>query len=70
MKKSLLLPVMILSSFILSAQNDLVIKGTKKISKEMTPQEVIDSLHKRFPNAKAFNITKCRRTSQRLMDGM
>jgi hypothetical protein len=58
MKKTLLLPVMILSSFILSAQNDLVIKGTKKISKEMTPQEVIDSLHKRFPNAKAVQYYK------------
>jgi len=53
MKKYLLLPVLALSSLGLWAQNDLVIKGTKKIDKQMTPQQVIDSLHKRFPNAEA-----------------
>ena len=53
MKKYLLLPVIILSSLCLFAQNDLVIKGTKPISKQLTPQQVIDSLNKRFPNAEA-----------------
>ena len=35
------------------AQNEMVLTGSKKIPKDLTPQQVIDSLHKRFPNAKS-----------------
>jgi hypothetical protein len=58
MKKYLLLPLLLLFSLFLYSQNDLVIKGTKKISKQLTPQQVIDSLHKRFPNAQAVQYYK------------
>jgi len=34
-------------------EDEIVIKGSNKISKKLTPQQVIDSLNKRFPNAKA-----------------
>jgi len=33
---------------------DLTIKGTKQVTKEHTPQQVVDSLHKHFPNAQAI----------------
>lgn len=36
----------------------VIIKGSNKISKEMTPKEIIDSLHKRFPNAEAVQYYK------------
>jgi hypothetical protein len=48
----------ILVSLYLHAQNDLVIKGTKHITKEMTPQQVVDSLEKHFPNAKSVQYYK------------
>jgi hypothetical protein len=37
----------------LYAQEDVVIQGTKKISKDATPHQVLDSLHKKFPDAQA-----------------
>lgn len=40
-------------SFFAHAQNDIVIKGSKKLDKQYTPQQVVDSLNKRFPNAKS-----------------
>lgn len=54
MKKCLFVSIIILLPFLINAQEDeLVIKGTKKITEKMTPQQVVDSLNKRFPNAKA-----------------
>lgn len=58
MKKYLFLPALLLLSLFLQAQDDLVIKGTKKISRQLTPQQVIDSLEKRFPNAQAVQYYK------------
>jgi hypothetical protein len=53
MKRFLLAQLIILLSLYSSAQEDLVIKGTKKVDKKYTPQQVIDSINKRFPDAKA-----------------
>ena len=53
MKKYLLLIVTVFYSFFLSAQEDIVIKGTKKITKEATPKEVVDALNAKFPDANA-----------------
>src|SRR6478609_8300442 len=36
-----------------NAQDEMVIKGSKKLEKQYTPQQVVDSLNKRFPNAKS-----------------
>jgi len=52
MKKFLIAQLIILLSLYASAQ-DLTIKGTRKITKEYTPQQVIDSLNKKFPDAKS-----------------
>lgn len=41
-------------SFVASAQDDLVITASKKVSKEVTPKQVVDSLEKRFPDAKSI----------------
>ena len=43
---------------ILSYTQDLVIKGTKPVSKQYTPHEVIDSLQKTFPNAQSVQYYK------------
>jgi hypothetical protein len=40
------------------AQNEIRIEGSKKITKQMTPSQVIDSLHARFPDAKAIAYYK------------
>lgn len=40
-------------SFFANAQDEMVIKGSKKLDKQYTPQQVVDSLNKRFPNAKS-----------------
>jgi len=54
MKKYLQVAVFLIACTALKAQDDAIkITGTNKISKKMTPQQVIDSLHKHFPNAKA-----------------
>ena len=55
MKKYLFILFCLACSTAILAQNDdeIVIKGSNKISKKLTPQQVIDSLNKRFPNAKA-----------------
>jgi hypothetical protein len=54
MKKLLLMAAAIsLSNFLVAQQPDIVISGSNKITKELTPQQIIDSLQKRFPNAKA-----------------
>jgi hypothetical protein len=54
MKKYLLIGAILFTSICLKAQDDdLVIHASKKITKQLTPQQVVDSLQKRFPNAKA-----------------
>src|SRR5829696_4773498 len=54
-----LLTVLFLISTYVSAQDDpMVIKASRKITKELTPQEIIDSLHKKFPNATAVQYYK------------
>jgi hypothetical protein len=58
MKKYFLLVTMLATSIYLVAQEDVVITASKKINKETTPQQVIDSLEKRFPNAKAVQYYK------------
>ena len=52
MKAYLTLAIALLTISMLQAQ-DIVITGTKKITKKATPQQVVDSLNKRFPNAKS-----------------
>jgi hypothetical protein len=41
-----------------AAQQVVKVTGTKKISKKLTPQQVIDSLHARFPDARAVTYYK------------
>jgi len=53
MKKYLITPSVLLTALVLHAQQDLTITGTKQLTKEMTPQQVVDSLTKKFPNAKS-----------------
>jgi hypothetical protein len=40
------------------AQDEMVITGTNKISKQLTPKQIIDSLEKRFPDAKSVEYFK------------
>ena len=54
MKKFKMLLLLIIISASLYAQEDVVIQGTKKISKDAAPHQVIDSLHKKFPDAQAI----------------
>lgn len=56
--KSYLLALIVLIPFLSSAQDDVVIKGTKKVSQQYTPQQVVDSLNKQFPNAKGIKYYK------------
>jgi len=61
MKKHLFLSVLFGVSFAVRAQGPqdaLIIKGTKKITEKLTPQQVIDSLHEHFPDAKAVKYYK------------
>jgi hypothetical protein len=58
MKKSILASLICLFSIICYAQDDVVIKGTKKITKEMTPNEVVAKLNEKFPDAKSIEYYK------------
>jgi hypothetical protein len=58
MKKYFFALIAIMSFLILKAQQDIVIKGSKQISEKYTPQQILDSLHKNFPNAKAVKYYK------------
>jgi hypothetical protein len=62
MKKYSFLAFAVLAGSLSFAQDDaaIVIKGTgaTKITKELTPQQVIDSLEKRFPDAKSIEYFK------------
>ena len=55
MKKYLfiLLSVAYSATLLAQAEDEIVIKGSNKINKKLTPAQVIDSLNKRFPNAKS-----------------
>jgi hypothetical protein len=53
MKSYILAALVLVSTAAFAQQNEMMLTGSKKISKDLTPQQVIDSLHKRFPNAKA-----------------
>lgn len=55
MKKNVFAAVLLVlfNSFFAHAQDEVVIKGSKKLDKQYTPQQVVDSLNKRFPNAKS-----------------
>lgn len=52
MKSLILLSCIVITSFAATAQS-VYIDATKKISKSVTPSQIVDSLIKRFPNAKA-----------------
>lgn len=61
MKKHVLMYAFIMAALTVQAQGPqegLMIKGTKKISEKLTPQQVIDSLHKQFPDAQAVKYYK------------
>ena len=59
MKKFLLIACLFLTTFYLSAQDStIIVKASREITKNMTPQQVIDSLHKKFPNAQAVRYYK------------
>jgi hypothetical protein len=57
MKKYLLIAAWLVLSIAGYSQQggELVIKGSKQITTELTPKQVIDTLHKRFPNAKSIH---------------
>jgi hypothetical protein len=54
MKKLIILIIALVPALALFSQNEIVITGSKKITKELTPKQVVDSLNKRFPDAKAI----------------
>jgi hypothetical protein len=58
MKKYFFALIAMMSFLILKAQQEVVIKGSKQISEKMTPQQILDSLHKQFPNATAVKYYK------------
>jgi len=41
-----------------SQDESVIIRGSTKVSKKMTPQQVVDSLNARFPNAQAVRYFK------------
>jgi hypothetical protein len=53
MKKSLMTLFMAFLGFFAIAQDEITITGTNKITKELTPQQVIDSLEAKFPDARS-----------------
>lgn len=57
MKKYLLIAAGLVLSIAGYSQtgNELVISGSKETTMQLTPQQVIDTLHKRFPNAKSVH---------------
>ena len=58
MKKYFMLLPAILMLSLVYAQEEYMLSGSRKISKKETPQAIIDSLNKRFPNAKAVQSFK------------
>ena len=57
MKKYLIAQLIAFLPLFLLAQ-DLVLKGTRPITKQYTPKQVIDSLARRFPNAESVKYYK------------
>jgi hypothetical protein len=56
MKKYLLIAaVLITSTAVQAQQEDMVLKGSKQTTMTATPKQIIDSLHKRFPNAESID---------------
>ena len=58
MKKYLLIATLLLSIAVYAQQqqpDEMVIRGSKPTTMEATPKQIIDSLHKRFPNAKSID---------------
>jgi hypothetical protein len=53
MKKYPLIMVLVIISFFSNAQDEITITGTNKITRELTPQQVIDSLEAKFPDARS-----------------
>lgn len=58
MMKYFLTGMLAIMYFFTAAQELVKVSGTKKISKKLTPKQVIDSLHARFPNARAVTYYK------------
>ena len=60
MKKFLMLTLIVTVSAVSFGQTsgELTIKGSKTVTEESTPQQVIDTLKKRFPNAEAVHYYK------------
>src|SRR5688572_4180393 len=56
--KRYLIALVIFALPFLSYAQDLVITGSKPVSKKYTPQEVIDSIQKRFPDANSVKYYK------------
>ena len=55
MKNNLLLVfATLIAGFVYGQTHDVVITGSKKINKKATPQQIIDSLKTRFPDATAI----------------
>jgi len=58
MKRYFIAQLIVLCLPFLTYAQDLVITGSKPLTKKYTPQEVIDSLQKRFPNAESVKYYK------------
>jgi hypothetical protein len=58
MKKISILLLVIAYSALVNSQEGIVIQASNKVKKEVTPKQVIDSLHKLFPNAKSVQYYK------------
>jgi len=61
MKKYLLIATLLLSIAVCAQQqppDEMVIRGSKPTTMEATPKQIIDSLHKRFPNAQSIDYYK------------
>ena len=59
MKKFLLIASLFIASLYVNAQDTaMVLRASKEITKELTPQQIIDSLQKKFPNAQAVQYYK------------
>lgn len=58
MKYHLIIAALTMISLLAQAQEEMVMRGTKKINKKLTPQQVIDSLEAKFPDARSVNYYK------------
>ena len=58
MKKYFAVAFLSLNYFLSMAQGEITITGSNKISKQLTPKQVVDSLEARFPDAKSVRYYK------------